>query len=677
VPNRLANEVSPYLQQHKDNPVEWFPWGAEALAKAKAEDKPLLVSIGYSACHWCHVMAHESFEDQTTAELMNEHYVCIKVDREERPDIDSLYMTAVQAMSGQGGWPLNVFTTPDGIPFYGGTYWPPDDRMGMPSFRRVLDAVAETWASKREEIVRQGEQIREMLAHQPGGSPDGGDVELASIERATQHLGGQFDPLNGGFGGAPKFPQAPVIEFLLRAQHLLNDHQPREMALETLEKMALGGIHDQVGGGFHRYAVDNIWLVPHFEKMLYDNAQLARLYLDAYRISGRALFRRTAEQTLDYVLREMTAESGGFFAAQDADSEGEEGKFYVWTVDEIHSVLSPEEAAIVEAYFGIREGGNFEGKSIPTLTGDPEAYTEEFERIRQKLYVARSKRVWPGRDEKILTSWNGMMIRALAEGGLVLNRPDFIDAARKCATFLRRDVDVDEVLHRSYGGGSARIPAFLEDYAQLADGLMSLHEATLDLEWLRWARDLVERMVVLFADVGGDGFYDTSAQHDQLAIRPRELQDGATPSGSSSASDVLIRMGQLASDETMIERGQAVLRSMRDFMEDQPLGFGRYLSAACRILGTLREIAIAAPDGDAGIRDFQESVYRRFEPNAVMGLVSKEAQTIMPWLADRPIRNNQATAYLCEQFVCLPPVTTPADLTMQLEMGTGMSWQAF
>ena len=677
MPNRLANEVSPYLQQHKDNPVDWYPWGGEALAKAKAEDKPLLVSIGYSACHWCHVMAHESFEDPTTAELMNQHYVCIKVDREERPDIDSLYMTAVQAMSGQGGWPLNVFTTPDGIPFYGGTYWPPDDRMGMPSFRRVLDAVAETWAKKRDEIVQQGDQIRDMLAHRPGGSPDGGDVELASIERAAQHLGGQFDPLNGGFGGAPKFPQAPVIEFLLRAQHLLNDHQPLDMALETLEKMARGGIYDQVGGGFHRYAVDNIWLVPHFEKMLYDNAQLARMYLDAYRISGRDLFRRTAEETLDYVLREMAAESGGFFAAQDADSEGEEGKFYVWTLEEIRSVLSEDEAPIAESYFGVREGGNFEGKSILTLAGDPETYTDEIKRIRQKLYDARSKRIWPGRDEKIITSWNGMMVRALAEGGLVLNRPDFIDAARKCATFLRRDVDVEGVLHRSYGGGSARIPAFLEDYAQLADGLMALHEATLDLEWLQWAQELIGRMVALFADEAGDGFYDTSSQHDQLAIRPRELQDGATPCGSSVASDVLIRMGQITSDESLVERAQAVLRSMRDFMEDQPLGFGRYLSAGCRLLDTLREIAIAAPDGDDGIREFQEVVYRRFEPNAVIGLVSDEAQVAMPWLADRPIRNNQATAYLCEQFVCLPPVTVPADLTMQLEMGTGMSWQAF
>ena len=366
-----------------------------------------------------------------------------------------------------------------------------------------------------------------------------------------------------------------------------------------------------------------------------------------------------------------------FYAAQDADSEGEEGKFYVWTPDEIRAALSPEDAAIAESYFGVREGGNFEGASILTIIGDPEAFTDELERIRKRLYDARSRRVWPGRDEKIITSWNGMMIRALAEGGLVLDRPDFIDAARTCASFLRRDVDVDGVLHRSFGGGSARIPAFLEDYAQLADGLMALYEATLNLEWLTWARDLVGRMVVLFADDDESGFYDTSAQHDQLAIRPRELQDGATPSGSSTASDVLIRMGQLTSDEAMIERANAMLRSMRDFMEDQPLGFGRYLSAACRLLGTLREIAIAAPDGDAGVVDFQEAVYRRFEPNAVIGLVSDEAQAMMPWLADRPVRNNQATAYLCEQFVCLPPVTVPADLSMQLEMGTGMNWQAF
>jgi uncharacterized protein YyaL (SSP411 family) len=677
VPNRLAKEVSPYLQQHKDNPVDWYAWGTEALERAKAEDKPMLISIGYSACHWCHVMAHESFEDPATAELMNEHFINIKVDREERPDIDSLYMTAVQAMTGQGGWPLNVFTTPEGVPFYGGTYWPPEDRMGMPGFRRVLDAVADTWANKREQIIEQGDQIRAALAHRPSGSGDGGDVGIESIERATQRLGGPYDPLNGGFGGAPKFPQAPVLSFLLHAHHLLDDRVSLEMAVETLEKMARGGIYDQIGGGFHRYAVDNIWLVPHFEKMLYDNAQLSQICLDAFRITGQALFRRVAEQTLDYLLREMTSEQGGFFAAQDADSEGEEGKFYVWTPAEIRSVLSTEDAELAERYFGVAEGGNFEGKSILTLSGDPADYSDVIKRIRDELYDARAKRVWPHRDEKIITSWNGMTIRAIAEGGLVLNRPDFIAAAVKCATFLKQDVDVDGVLHRSYGGGSARIPAFLEDYAQLIDGLMRLYEATLNLEWLTWAQDLTERMVNLFADEDEGGFYDTSEQHDQLAIRPRELQDGATPSGSSVAADVLIRIGHVTSDDDMIERGNDVLRSMRDFMEDQPLGFGRYLTTACRLLGTVREVSIASPPDDAGIRSFQEAVYRRYEPNAIIGLVSDDGVALMPWLADRPVRNGQPTAYLCEQFVCLPPVTAPADLTMQLEMGTGMSWQAF
>jgi uncharacterized protein YyaL (SSP411 family) len=677
VPNRLANEVSPYLQQHKDNPVDWYAWGTEALERAKAEDKPMLISIGYSACHWCHVMAHESFEDPATAELMNEHFINIKVDREERPDIDSLYMTAVQAMTGQGGWPLNVFTTPEGVPFYGGTYWPPEDRMGMPGFRRVLDAVADTWANKREQIIEQGDQIRAALAHRPSGSADGGDIGIESIERAAQHLGGTYDPLNGGFGGAPKFPQAPVLSFLLHAHHLLDDRGSLTMAVETLEKMARGGIYDQIGGGFHRYAVDNVWLVPHFEKMLYDNAQLSQIYLDAYRITGQELFRRVAEQTLDYILREMTADQGGFYAAQDADSEGEEGKFYVWTPDEIRAVLSAEDAELAERYFGVVEGGNFEGTSILTLAGNPDDYTEDVKRIRQELHEARAKRVWPHRDEKIITSWNGMTIRALAEGGLVLGRPDFIQAAATCASFLKRDVDVNGVLHRSYGGGSARIPAFLEDYAQLVDGLMRLYEATLDLAWLAWAQDLTARMVNLFVDEEEGGFYDTSEQHDQLAIRPRELQDGATPSGSSVAADVLIRLGHVTSNDDMIQRGSDVLRSMRDFMEDQPLGFGRYLTAACRLLGTVREVSIASPPDDAGIRPFQEAIYGRYEPNAILGLVSDDAVAIMPWLADRPVRNGQATAYLCEQFVCLPPVTVPADLTMQLEMGTGMSWQAF
>ena len=364
----------------------------------------------------------------------------------------------------------------------------------------------------------------------------------------------------------------------------------------------------------------------------------------------------------------MTSEKGGFYAAQDADSEGEEGKFYVWTPDEIDPCSRPELRELAERYFGVADGGNFEGKSILTLSGDPGEHADEVKRIREQLYEARAKRVWPHRDEKIITSWNGMTIRALAEGGLVFDRPDFIDAAAKCAAFLRQDVDVDGVLHRSYGGGLARIPAFLEDYAQLIDGLMRLYDVTLNLDWLTWAQDLIGRMVNLFADEES-GFYDTSRQHDQLAIRPRELQDGATPCGSSTAADVLIRMGHLTSTDEMIERGNAVLRSMRDFMEDQPLGFGRYLTAACRMLGTVREVAIASPPGDPGIREFQHAVYRRYEPNAIIGLVSNDAVAIMPWLADRPIRNSQATAYLCEQFVCLPPVTVAADLTMQLGDG--------
>jgi hypothetical protein len=579
-------------------------------------------------------------------------------------------------MTGQGGWPLNVFLTPDGLPFFGGTYWPPEDRMGMPAFKRVLDAVADTWRTKRDEILRQGDQIRTALANRPAGA-DVESIETETIERAVNRLAQHFDTQNAGFGGAPKFPQAPVLEFCLRAHHLLDDQPSRTMALATLEQIAEGGICDQVGGGFHRYAVDANWLVPHFEKMLYDNAQLSRLYLDAFRLTRRELFRRTAAQTLDYVLREMSSGDGGFFAAQDADSEGEEGKFYVWTPEEIRAVLEPADADLALQFFGVSDAGNFEGKSILTLTCDPDAYTEEITRIRQHLYEARAQRVWPGRDEKIITAWNGMMIRALSEGGLVLGRTDLIDAARKCAAFLRSKVDVDGVLHRSFGGGAARIPAFLEDYAQLIDGLLSLYEATFEVEWLIWARDLAERMISLFADEEQGGFFDTSSQHDQLAIRPRDVQDGATPCGNSTAADVLVRLGHVTSNEALLERASAVVRPMRDYMEDQPLGFGRYLTTVCRMLGTVREVAIAAPEGDPGIADFQAAVYGRFEPNALIGLVSDEATAVMPWLADRPIRNGKATAYLCEQFVCLPPVTVPADLTMQLEMGTGMSWQSF
>jgi uncharacterized protein YyaL (SSP411 family) len=632
VPNRLANEISPYLLQHKDNPVDWYPWGEEALARARSEDKPLLVSIGYSACHWCHVMAHESFEDGATAGLMNQHFVNVKVDREERPDIDSLYMTAVQAMTGNGGWPLNVWVTPEGVPFFGGTYWPPEDRMGMPSFRRVLDAVADTWSTRREEILRQGDQIREALSRGPDAGAAGEEITDDVVVRAIARLAAQFDAQNGGFGGAPKFPQASVLEFLLRAYHLEHDERTLAMAATTLERMAEGGINDQIGGGFHRYAVDAIWLVPHFEKMLYDNAQLARLYLDAYRITGREHFRATLERTLSYVQQEMTSPEGAYYATQDADSEGEEGRFYVWTPEELVSALGDEDAALAARAFGVAPGGNFEGKSILTQAATaeeiaaedgsgPEDVADRIERIRERLYEARAKRVWPGRDEKIITSWNAMMLRTFAEASRVLGRDEYRQAAEKCARFLREQVTVNGALHHTWGGGKARILGFLEDYANLIDALVPLYEATFDTSWLEWAIELTGRMLTDFAHESGAGFYDTSPQHEQLAVRPRELQDGAVPCGTSVAADVLLRMGHLTGNHDWISYGTASLQGMKQLMEDQPLGFGRYLSAATRMLGVVREVAIVAPPDDPRVKELTAAVYARFEPNAMIGLV--------------------------------------------------------
>jgi len=675
VPNRLASESSPYLLQHKNNPVDWYPWGAEALERAKAEDKPLLVSIGYSACHWCHVMAHESFEDPDIAALLNEHLVCLKVDREERPDIDSVCMTAVQAMTGQGGWPLNAFLTPDGVPFFGGTYWPPQDRQGMPSFRRVVEAVVQTWTERRSEILAQGEQIRAALAQRPPATSNASDLDEDTVIRAVARIANNFDTQNGGFGGAPKFPQAPVLEFLLRAHHLLGDRQPLEMAVATLEQMAEGGMFDQIGGGFHRYSVDAIWLVPHFEKMLYDNAQLARVYLDAWRLTGSDHMREIAERVLDYLLREMAAPGGAFYAAQDADSEGVEGKFYVWAPEQVRAVLTGEAADLALSAYGITESGNFEGESIPTAP--PLEMAEALRPIREQLYEARSRRVWPGLDDKILTSWNAMAIRAFAEAGAALDREDYRDAAVAGATFIKEQLDREGVLYRSFGSGQARIAGFLEDYANLIDALMAVYEATFDLTWLDWAVELAGRMIERFSEGDGPGFYDTSANEPGLIVRPRDFQDGATPCGNSVAFHVLIRLGHITGREAWVERGTAGVTAMRDLMESQPLGFGRYLSAAALALGVVREIAIAGEVHSDSVDALASRLLRRFEPGAIVGLVSDESIKRMPWLADRPMRNGQATAYLCEQFVCLPPVTSPDDLTALLETGTGMVWTSF
>jgi uncharacterized protein len=689
VSNRLAQETSPYLLQHAENPVDWFPWGEEALTKARAEDKPMLVSIGYSACHWCHVMEHESFENDEIAATMNELFVNIKVDREERPDLDSLYMTAVQAMTGHGGWPLNVFLTPDGTPFYGGTYFPPEDRMGMPGFPKVLEAVANAYQERRDEVDENAQQVRELLRRATQDLPRADDLRPDLLGEASEQLAASFDARNGGFGGAPKFPQPAAIEFLLRQSRRSGDQRAEIMARRTLDRMAAGGIYDHVGGGFHRYAVDAIWLVPHFEKMLYDNAQLASVYLGGYQLFGDERYRRVAKETLDFVAREMTDPRGGFYATLDADSAGHEGLFYTWTPEELEAALSAEDARVAATWFGVEPGGNFEGRSVLATKrtaadvadrlGMPESeFQEKIGSIVPRLREAREGRERPGRDEKIITAWNGLMLRAFADGSRVLRREDFREVAERNAGFVLEHLRRDGRLLRSWKDGDARIAGFLEDYAFYAEGLLALYQATLDARWLEEAMRLAEVMIADFADPDASGFFDTAAGAEELVARPRDLQDGATPAGNSVAAGVLLRLGALTGDEGYTDRAVDVLRVMARTMREHPLAAGRYLSALDFYLGPVKEVALAGDREDPALAALLEAVYDRYEPNAIVGYVdpgNPDFVARLPFLQERPAREGRATAYVCEHFACLAPVHDPADLLRQLEEGTGIVWQ--
>ena len=556
MPNRLIHETSPYLLQHAHNPVDWYPWGEEALARSRAEDKPILLSIGYSACHWCHVMERESFENEGIASLMNELFINIKVDREERPDLDAVYMEAVQMLTGGGGWPMTVFLTPAAKPFYGGTYFPPVDRQNMPGFPRLLRAISEAYRDSRGEIDRTTQEIAVQMGH--AGLLPTGDVTLTVdiLHQAYSNLAAGFDYQDGGIGAAPKFPQPMALEFLLRYyQHGYPDASGRalDMVNLTLEKMAYGGIYDQVGGGFHRYSTDAFWLVPHFERMLYDNALLARLYLHAHLATGQALYRRIAQETLDYVLREMTDPRGGFYSAQDADSEGEEGKFFVWTPGEIRSALGEADAGIFGSYFGVTDAGNFTGKTILNVPQPPASFAEMhglplerlqavIDRGRRTLREVRERRVHPPRDDKVLTSWNGLMLRSLAEAAVGLGRADYLRAAIDNANFLLETMRPKGRLLRTYRDGQARLLGYLEDHAFLADGLLALYEATFDSRWLGEAISLAGSMVGLFWDEGAGVFYDTGVDHETLLVRPRDVFDNAQPCGGSVASDLLLRL---------------------------------------------------------------------------------------------------------------------------------------
>jgi uncharacterized protein len=612
VPNALAQETSPYLRQHASNPVDWLPWGPVALARARAEDKPLLVSIGYSACHWCHVMERESFEDARTASVMNESFVCVKVDREERPDVDALYMEAVQGMTGHGGWPLNVFLTPEQLPFYGGTYFPPEERHGMPAWTQVLQAIAESWEANREEIRASGEGLRGRLSGGAGLSPSSEPLQERSLEQAVAKLAESFDARNGGFGGGmggPRFPQAPALEFLL-----LRD-SGRTMALTTLHAMASGGIHDQLGGGFARYSVDASWTVPHFEKMLYDNALLARAYLHGWQRSQDPRLRGVCVDTLEWALREMRGPEGGFYSALDADSEGVEGRFYVWTVAELEEILGGDAAAAI-AWLGVSEQGNFQdgvdgtqssqpGLNVLTDRGEAgatDADRQTRERIRERLLAARERRERPALDDKRLTSWNALMLSALADAGSALGEQRYLDAAIACAEFLQstmRDGSGQPGergrLLRTYNHGHAKIEAYLEDHAFLLEALIALFEATCDERWFHEADALAQEILARFADPDKGGFFSTAADGEALIVRRKDLEDSPIPSGSSSAALGLLRLAQLTGNEEYERQALSALALVAEIAPRHPSAFGHMLQAMHWHLAPARPIACAVP----------------------------------------------------------------------------------
>ncbi|MBM4465669.1 MAG: thioredoxin domain-containing protein [Chloroflexi bacterium] len=696
--NHLANETSPYLLQHADNPVDWYPWGEEALQKAKTEDKPIFLSIGYSACHWCHVMAHESFEDEEVAAILNQYFVSIKVDREERPDLDHIYMSAVQAMTGRGGWPMSAFLTPDGQPFYGGTYFPPKPRYGMPSFTDVLLAVADAWQNRRQELIEGGKRLVAVIERQSAVREDvkQEDVKRDTLRVAFDNLWQRFDRKHGGWGTAPKFPQPMALEFLLRYHHATGDALALRMVTQTLEAMARGGMYDQLGGGFHRYSVDVQWLTPHFEKMLYDNAQLARVYLHAWQVSGESFYHTIAEEILDYVAREMTDPEGGFYSTQDADSEGEEGKFFVWTPAEIRSLLGQEADAFMEAY-GVTEAGNFEGRNILEFVGHMSQRAELAE-ARRKLFAAREQRVHPQRDEKVLTSWNGLILATFAEAARVLSPSPpplsppqlwgrsgggestsplpqdwergelYRQVAERNADFLLSELRTpDGRLYHTWKDGEANINGYLEDYAHLVVGLLELYQTTFEPRWYLAARELAEVMIEHFRAPDG-GFFDTSDDHEALIIRPRELQDNAVPSGNAMAAVGLLRLAGLAVEPRYAELARRSLVQMQPLLAQYPLGFGQWLIALDYVLAPPHEIAIVGDPEAADTRALLDVCATGYHPHQIvaLGTPDPEASTV-PLSQGRSQIGGRATAYVCAGSTCRPPVTDPAALRALLE----------
>ncbi|RMF84421.1 MAG: thioredoxin domain-containing protein [Nitrospinota bacterium] len=677
--NRLIHETSPYLRQHAHNPVDWYPWGPEALEKARREDKPILLSIGYSACHWCHVMEHESFENPRIAELMNRYFVNIKVDREERPDLDQIYQNVVQMFGQGGGWPLTMFLTPDQKPFYGGTYFPPEDRFGRPGFPRVLLAVAQHYRERKEDVEHTVMQVMEGLERINTLRDVGYPLDRSIIENAVRKLLNYFDTVNGGFGQQPKFPNPMNLALFLRYSHAAQNETYRDLALLALRKMACGGIYDQLGGGFHRYAVDSQWLVPHFEKMLYDNALLLPVYGDAYRLTRDELFRRVILETLAYLRREMLHPEGGFYATQDADSEGEEGKFYLWQKAEILQLLGPEAGEIFCHHYGVTEGGNFEqGQNILHINASleqtarqfqlsPETVAQILEEGKKRLFTAREARVRPFRDEKILTAWNGLMLSALADAYRLFGDEVYAGDIRRTVDFLTTHLYEQGRLLAVYKDGVAKLNGYLDDYAFLVRGLIDAYEATFVPRYLDLAHTLHQAMIELFWDGEQGGFFFTGRDHEPLLTRPKTAYDHAIPSGNSVAVHNLLWFHYYTGEERYLQQAEQVLRLVRTQMEEQPFGYGNLLCALDFYLRTPQEIVLLGKREAPETREMLEAINRCYLPNRVLTLASPEESSPSPLLAGKGQVEGKTTAYVCQNFACSPPVTTVSDLLSLLQ----------
>ena len=681
MPNRLAEEKSPYLLQHKDNPVDWHPWGPEAFERARREDKPIFLSIGYSTCHWCHVMAHESFENADIAELLNREFVSIKVDREERPDVDDIYMAAVQAMTGTGGWPLSLFLTPEARPFLGGTYYPPEDRYGRPGFPTLLRSVAEAWKRNREQLEGSAEELLEHLTESTrlvGGGP----VAVGVLDSAHQAMAARFDRKNGGFGHAPKFPPSMNLEFLLRRWLRKREPIAREIVETTLSKMAAGGMYDQIGGGFHRYSVDDRWLVPHFEKMLYDNAMLSRMYLLAFRAFGAGAYARVARETLDFLLAEMTPAEGGFFAAQDADSEGREGAFYVWDPERVAAAVGEDRAALVCARFGVSEAGNFErgesvlwiAKTVPELAREFGKTEEQVGRVlresRGRLYEARARRPRPGTDQKLLTDWTALAISAFALAGRVLREPRYEAAAKNAADRILSTCRRDGALLHRPGADGTGIHGFASDYAALIEALLDLYEATFEGRYFGAAVELQEELDARFADPQG-GYFLSEESGDRLILRPRESLDGATPSSNSIAAMNLLRVAAFTGDRSHRDRADQVFASASAYLNRAPIAVPRLLSALDFSRAPVREIVLAGSPGEAGFEALRDAVFSSPALDRVVaGAAGPDAPPeLAPLLESRQPSDGKATAWVCQNFACRAPVSDPAELSAALNAG--------